>query len=82
MQNLEYSDGSEKNRGQKTTDVLVQSQLDCMVVRVCQEAYVEAQHNVQFVSDGNRIESFQTSFCKASECSNNRSEEIVENEWL
>ena len=43
------SDGSEKDIGQKTTDALVQSQHDCMVVRICQEAYVEAQQSVQCV---------------------------------
>ena len=37
MPNLEHSDGSEKDMGQKMTDALVQSQHDCMVVRVCQE---------------------------------------------
>ena len=37
MQNLEHSDGTEKNKGKKTTDAMVQSQHDCMVVRVCQE---------------------------------------------
>ena len=38
--------------GQKTTDAMVQSQCDCMVVRVCHEIYVEAQLNVQCVSAG------------------------------
>ena len=42
MQNLEHSDESEKDMGQKTTDAMVQIQHDCMVVRVCHEAYVEA----------------------------------------
>ena len=32
--------------GQKTTDAMVQSQDDCMVVRAGQEAYVEAQQSV------------------------------------
>ena len=45
----------EKNMGQKTTDAMVKSQHDCMVVRVCQSrvcrsTYVEAQQNVQCVS--------------------------------
>ena len=75
MQNLEQSDGSEKDMGQKTTDAMVQSQHDCMVVRVCQETYVEAQQSVQCVSAGNWSRSFQASFCNSSECSNYRSEE-------
>ena len=62
MQNLEYCDGSEKNMGQKTTDVVAQNPHDCMCVRVCEEAYVEAQQSLQFVSDGHRIGRFQTSF--------------------
>ena len=37
---------------QKTTDAMVQSPYDCMVIRVCQEAYVEAQHSVQCLSAG------------------------------
>ena len=52
------SDGSEENMGQKTTDTMVQSQHDCLFARVCQEAYVKAQQNVPFVSDGSRIGSF------------------------
>ena len=52
MQNLENSDGSENDTGQKTYDAMVQSQHDCMVVRVCQEIYVEAQQSVQCVSAG------------------------------
>ena len=35
MQNLERSDGSEKDVGQKTTDAMVESQHDRMVVRIC-----------------------------------------------
>ena len=34
--------------GQKMTDAMVQSQHDRMVVRVCKEAYVEAQQSVQW----------------------------------
>ena len=64
--------------GQKTTDAMFQSQHDCMVVRGCKEAYVEAQQGVQFAPDGHRIKSFQASFCNASECSDYRSEENVE----
>ena len=52
MQNLEHSDGSGKNMGQKATDAMVQSQHDCMVVRVCQETHVEAQQSVQCLSAG------------------------------
>ena len=33
--------------GQKTADAMVQSQYDCMVVRACQETYVEAKQSVQ-----------------------------------
>ena len=50
MQNSEHSDGSEKDMGQKTTDAMVQSQHDCMDVRICQEAYVETRQSVQCVS--------------------------------
>ena len=75
MQNLEHSDGNEKDMGQKTTDAMVQSQHDCMVVRVCQEAYVDAQQSVQCVSAGQWSRSFQASFCDSSECSKHRSEE-------
>ena len=75
MQNLEHSDGSETDMGQKTTDVMVQSQYDFMVVRVCQKAYNEAQQSVQCVSAGHLSRSFQTSFYNSSECSNHRSEE-------
>ena len=49
---LSNFDGSEKNMGQKTTDAMVQSQHDCMVVRICQEEYVEIQQRVQCVSAG------------------------------
>ena len=56
-----------KKLGQKTTDAMVQSQHECMVVRICQKAYVEALQSAQFVSDGHRIGSFQTSFCDTSE---------------
>ena len=58
MQNYKYSVGREENMGQKTGDAVVKSQHDCIVVRVCQEAYCEAQQSVQFVSDGHRIGSF------------------------
>ena len=44
VQNLEPCDGSIENMGQKTTDAMVQSQHDCLVVRECQKAY----QNVQF----------------------------------
>ena len=47
MKNLEHSDGSEKYMGQKTTDAMVPSQHDCMVVLVCQQTSVEAQQSVQ-----------------------------------
>ena len=52
MQNLEHSDESEKDMGQKTTVAMVQSQRDCMVLRICQKALVEAQQSVQCVSAG------------------------------
>ena len=58
MQNLENSDGSEKDKGQKTTDAMVQGQHDCMVLRVYQETYVEAQQSVQCVSAGHWSRSF------------------------
>ena len=58
MQNLEQSIGSEKDMGQMTTDAMVQSQHDCMVVQVCQESYVEAQQSVQCVSAGHWSRSF------------------------
>ena len=47
---LEHSVGSEETMDQKTTDAMVQSH-DCLVLRVCQEAYVEAQQHLQFISD-------------------------------
>ena len=50
-----------------------------MVVRVYQKAYVEAEQNVQFVSDGHRVRSVQTSFCDESECSDHRSEANIVN---
>ena len=46
---FEHSDGSEEDMGQKTTDAMIKSQFDCMIARVCQKAYVEAQHSVQCV---------------------------------
>ena len=52
MQDSEHSDGSEKDMGKKTTDATVPSQHDCMVVRICQETYVEARQSVQYVSAG------------------------------
>ena len=64
------------------TDAMVQSHHDCMVVRVCQKWYVEAQQSVQFVSDGPRDRSFPTSFLDASECLDHHSEENIETEWL
>ena len=77
MQNLEHSDGSEEDMGQKTTDAMVQSQYDCMVVRICREAYVETQQSVECVSAGHWSRSFQASFCTSSDCSNHRIEEDV-----
>ena len=38
MQSPEHSDGSGKNMGLKTTNAVVQSQHDCIVVRVYQKA--------------------------------------------
>ena len=58
MQNFEHSDGSEKDMGQMTTDAMVQSPHDSMVVRVGQETYVEAQQSVQCVSAGHWSGSF------------------------
>ena len=49
MQNFEHSDGSEKDMSQKMTDAMVQSQHDCMLLRICQEAYVKTQQSVQCV---------------------------------
>ena len=78
MQNLEHSDGSEEIMDQKTTDAMVPSQHDCMVVRVCQKAYVEAQQSGHCVSAGHLIGSFQASFRNALECSEYRSEKKVQ----
>ena len=47
MQSSKHSDGSEEDMGKKTIDAMVQSQHDCMVVRVCEKAYVEARQSVQ-----------------------------------
>ena len=77
MQNLEHSDGIEKDMGQKTTDAMVQSQhwlYYVMVLRVCHETFVEAQQSVQCFSAGNWSRSFQANFCNSSECSNHSSE--------
>ena len=74
MQNLDHFDGRKENMGLKTTDAMVQSQHDCLVVRVGQKAEVETQESVQFLSDGHRSRSFQKSFRDASECSNHRNE--------
>ena len=80
MQNLKCSDGSEEDMDQKTTDAMVQSQHDCMVLRVCHEAYVEAQQGVLCVSAGHRSRRFQANFFDSLECSDHRSEEKVLNE--
>ena len=74
MQNLEHFDGIKEDMGKKTTDAKIQSHHYCLVVRVCQKAYVETQQSVQFVPDGHKIGSLQASFCNTSECSNYRSE--------
>ena len=75
MQDSERYDGSEKDMGKETTDAMVWSQSDCMVVRVCQEAYVEARQSVQCVSAGHWGRSFQASFRDSSECSDHRRKE-------
>ena len=62
MQDSEHSDGIEKDKGKKTTDAMVYSQHDCMVVRICQEAYVEARQSIQYVAAGHWSKSFQASF--------------------
>ena len=46
-----------------------------MVVRICQNASVEARQNVQWVSAGHWGRSFQASFRDSSECSDHRCEE-------
>ena len=75
MQDSEHSDGSKKDMGKKTTDAMVYSQHDCMVVGICQKAYVEARQSVQWVSAGHWGRSFQASFRDSSECSYHRGEE-------
>ena len=80
MQHFEHSNGSKEDMGQKRTDPMVQSQNDGLVVLLCQQAYGEAQQSVQFVPDGQRIGSFQASFCDPSECSNYISEKSVEDD--
>ena len=47
MQSSKHSDGSEEDMGKKTIDAMVQSLHDCMVVRVCEKAYVETWQSVQ-----------------------------------
>ena len=37
MLNHDHFDGSEENMAQKTIDTMVQSQHDCLVLRVCQQ---------------------------------------------
>ena len=78
MQNIEHSDGSKENMSQKTSAALVQSQHDCLMVRVCQKPNVGKQQRVHFLSDEHRIRSFQASLCNPSECTNYRSEKNVE----
>ena len=58
----------EKNKGLETTDAMVQSQHDCLVLRVCPRAWVEAQHSVQFVANRLGSEVFKRVFCDASKC--------------
>ena len=79
VQNVEHSDGSKEDMGQETTDEMVQSQHDCMVVQICQKAHVEVQQSVQCVSAGHWIGSFQARFRNASECSDYSSEKNVQN---
>ena len=79
MQNF---DGIKEKMVQKTTDVMIQSQHDSLVVRFWQKAYVVAQQAVQFVSDRHRIGSFQASFRNTSENTNYPSEKNVENNRL
>ena len=67
VQKPEHFDRSEKDMGQEATDA--------MVIRICQEDYVEAQQSVQCVSDGHWSRSFEASSCDSSECSNHSSEE-------
>ena len=80
MQDSEHSDGIEKDIGKKTTDAMVYSQHDCMVVRICQEAYVEARQSIQYVAAGHWSKSFQASFCNSSECSDHRRKENLQGE--
>ena len=77
---MEHFDRSNKNMVQNTTDAMIQSQHDYLVVRVCQKAYFEAEQSIHFVSDGHRIRSFQAYFCDPTEFSNYRSEKNVEND--
>ena len=53
---------SKENLGQKTTNAMIQIQNDCLLVRVCQKAYIEQHQGVQIVLSGYMIRSFQASF--------------------
>ena len=60
----------EVDMDQKTKDAMGQSQHDYLVVRICNNAYVNTHQRVQFISAGHRIRSFQTSFRDTWECCN------------
>ena len=64
-----------KDMVKKTIDARAYSQHDCLVVRICQKAYVEERQSVQWVSAGHWGRSFQASFPDSSECSDHRCEE-------
>ena len=84
MQKFEHSDGSEQDMGQKTTDAMVQSQHDCMLVRRCQEAYVQTQLHIgagafkrAFVTHRNAVTTAVKRTSRTSECDGREREEML-----
>ena len=69
----------ENNRQEAPTREQLQN-LDCMVVQVCQKAYVEARQAVQWISAGHWSRSFQASFRDSSECSDHRCKKNFQDE--
>ena len=89
MQNLEHSDVSDKNLGQTTTDAVVQSQHDYMLVRICQKAYVKVRHSAYqldigagafervFITHRNAVTTAVKRMLRTSECDRRGREETL-----
>ena len=89
MQNLEHSDGNEKDMGQKTTDAMVQSQHDCMVV-LCKnhmskhsrkyrayQLYIGVAFKRAFITHRNAVTTAVKRTSKTSECDGREKEEML-----